>query len=68
MAAVVPSLCFASGGACFWVVSLALREGEILVSQIGILAVVQRCVDSATQGGRTCEALDRIRRGGLVVA
>lgn len=68
VAAVVASLSVASVGASRGSVSLSLREWKVLVAQVGILAIVKRCVDGSTQRGRACEASDWVRRAGLVVA
>lgn len=68
MSAVVSSLVLASGGTSRRIVSLGLREREVLVSQVSILAIVEGRIDGPAQCSRTCEPIDWVGRAGLVAA
>lgn len=66
--AVVASLRIACSGATRRCISLGLREWIVLVAEVGVLAVIKRRVDSSSQRGGACEAIDWVRWAGLVVA
>ena len=67
MAAVVGSLSVASIGASLWSITLSLREGIVLVSQVCVLAVIEGCVDGSSQLGWASVAINWVRRAGLVI-
>lgn len=68
MSAVVSSLSLASAGTSRWVVSLTLGEREVLVSHVGILAIIKRRIDGTSQCSRTTEPIDWVGRAGFIVA